>query len=199
MEGCLPVVTPRLVLRLPSRRDVPDLKRSFRDRRTARAVGASLHPPEERRDPARMVTRTREEYRKAAHLSLSVVERTGDRCVGRVGLRGLDWHWRKVESLSYWIDPTRWNRGYATEASFFLCETAFRRSRMRRVSSQALSENHASLAVLRKLGFVEEGRERRAVVVKGKAMDMVLFGLFPEEQVARPTIEGLWGRTPTGS
>ncbi len=143
----------------------------------------------------RMVVRTRREYRKGTDLSLSVVEREGGRCVGRVGLRGLDWRYRKVESLSYWIDPLRWNRGYATESSFFLCQAAFRHLRMRRVSSQALSENQASLAVLHNLGFVPEGRERRSVVVKGKAMDMLLFGLFPEEllppsAVGRPPARG---------
>ncbi len=110
---------------------------------------------------------------------------------GPGGLRDLDWHWRKLESLSYWIDPSRWHRGYATESSFFLCQAAFRRLRMRRVSPQARSENRASLAGLRNLGVVPEGRERRAVVGKGNAMDMLLFGLFPEERVfSPPAFEG---------
>ncbi len=101
----LPLETPRLLLRLPSRRDVPDLKRSFRDPRTARAHGAPLHPRAEMENPLRMVTRTLREYHQGEHLSLSVILRGDGGCIGRVGLRGLDWTWRKVESLSYWIDP----------------------------------------------------------------------------------------------
>jgi [ribosomal protein S5]-alanine N-acetyltransferase len=177
----LPITTPRLVLRLPSNSDVRDLRRSFRDPRTARAVGAYLHSSLERRDPVAMVARTRAEYRRGEHLSLSVVDRGTSAVVGRVGLRGLDWTWRKVESLSYWIDPAWWNHGYATEASWFLCRQAFQRLGMRRIASQALTENAASIRVLRKLGFVEEGREREAISVRGRTMDMILFGLFPGE------------------
>jgi [ribosomal protein S5]-alanine N-acetyltransferase len=145
-----------------------------------------------------MVARTLEEYRKGEHLSLSVIERSTGRCIGRVGLRGLVWPYRKVESLSYWIDPPSWNRGYATEASWFLCREAFQRLRMRRVASQALDRNAASLRVLEKLGFVEEGRERRAVCVKGVCMDMVLFGLLREEMVPESAISRAWrDRMPT--
>jgi RimJ/RimL family protein N-acetyltransferase len=190
----LPVETPRLELRLPTLRDVPELARSFRDPRTARAAGAPLHSSLERRDPMRMVSRTRSEYRKGEHLSLSVVHRTSGRCIGRVGLRGLDWHWKKVESLAYWIDPAWWNRGFATEAAWFLCSGAFRALGMRRIASQALAPNLASLAVLRRLGFVEEGRERESVCVRGTCMDMVLFGLLKEELVPARTLAPVWNR-----
>lgn len=194
----LPIETPRLLLRLPSRKDVPDLRRSFRDPRTARAVGASLHSSVERRDPSRMVVRTLAEYRAGQHVSLSVIERAGGTCIGRVGLRGLDWKWRKVESLSYWIDPAHWNRGFATEASWFLCSRAFRSLGVRRIGSQALAPNLASLRVLRRLGFVEEGREREAVRVRGASLDMVLFGLLRDELVPKEAIRSLWEGPPRG-
>jgi [ribosomal protein S5]-alanine N-acetyltransferase len=180
----LPIETPRLSLRLPSRRDVTDLRRSFRDRRTARAVGARLHSLEEMRDPARMVRRTRREFREGTDLSLSVIQRNDGRCIGRVGLRGLDWNWRTAESLSYWIDPRFWNRGYATEASWFLCRAGFRQLGLRRIGSSALDSNVASLRVLKKLGFVREGRQRQSVRVAGRSMDMLMYGLLRDEQLS---------------
>ena len=189
----LPIETPRLLLRLPSARDVPDLKRSFRDPKAARAAGAYLHSSAERRDPAAMVTRTLREYRAAEHLSLSVITKMEGSCIGRVGLRGLDWNWKKVESLSYWIDPKNWNQGYATEASWALCHAAFEELDMRRVASQALDRNSTSQAVLRRLGFMEEGRERQALCVRGRCMDMVLFGLLRGE--LRPVT---WETKPRG-
>jgi [ribosomal protein S5]-alanine N-acetyltransferase len=188
----LPIETSRLVLRLPSRHDVTDLRRSFRDPRTARAVGAPLHSRQEMRNPSEMITRTRREYRKGEHLSLSVVHRESGRCIGRVGLRGLIWAYQKVESLSYWIDPHCWNQGFATEASYFLCRQAFERLGMRRISSQALDRNIASLKVLRKLGFVEEGREREAVCLRGRCMEMVQFGLLREELPPVALISSAW-------
>ena len=177
----LPIRTARLTLRLPAQLDVPDLKRMFRNELTARAAGAPLHSPVEMRDPAQMVRRTRREFAADTHLSLSVILTSTGTCIGRVGLRGLDWKWRKVESLAYWLDPRYWDQGLATEASWYLCHVAFDHLGMRRISSQALDRNATSQAVLRKLGFVEEGRERQSVCVKGRCMDMILFGLLPEE------------------
>jgi RimJ/RimL family protein N-acetyltransferase len=142
------------------------------------------------RDPRRMVERTGREYRRAEHLSLSVIDRATGACVGRVGLRGLDWHWRKVESLSYWIDPDWWNRGIATEASWYLCDAAFRQLGMRRIASQVLEPNRASRAVLRKLGFVREGRERQSIRLRGRCTDMILLGLLRGELVPRSRIPG---------
>ncbi|MGA7924182.1 MAG: GNAT family N-acetyltransferase [Thermoplasmata archaeon] len=153
----LPIETPRLTLRLPTLRDVPELRASLLDPRTARAVGAPLHAREEILNPRVMVTRTRREFRTGEHLSLSVVHRERGAVIGRVGLRGLIWPYRKVESLSYWIDPGSWNRGYATEASYFLCREGFERLGLRRISSQALDRNTASLRVLHRLGFVGRG------------------------------------------
>lgn len=96
----LPIPAPRLLLRLPEARDLPDLKRCFRDRRTARAVGAPLHSAEEMAGPSRMIARTLREYRAGAPASLSVIHRGSGACIGRIGLRGPDWRYRKVESLS---------------------------------------------------------------------------------------------------
>lgn len=177
----LPVLTPRLMLRPPSQIDVPDLKRMFRNPQTARAAGAPLHSTVEMKDPSQMVRRTRREFAAGTDLSMSVVLTATGSCIGRVGLRGIDWKWRKVESLAYWLDPRYWNRGLTTEASWFVCKLAFDRLRMRRISSQALDRNPASQAVLRRLGFVEEGRERQSVCAKGRCMDMILFGLLAEE------------------
>lgn len=181
MRVRLPVRTKRMTLRLPELADVPDLKRMFRNPLTARAAGAALHSSAEMRDPSEMVRRTRREFRADAHLSLSVILNSTSACIGRVGLRGLDWKWKKVESLSFWLDPRYWDQGLTSEASWFLCRLAFDRLGVRRIGSHALDRNPASQAVLRRLGFVEEGREREAVCVKGRCMDMVWFGLLAKE------------------
>ena len=177
----LPIRTPRMVLRLPSSADIPDLKRMFRNPLTAIAAGAPLHSKEEVKDPSRLIRRSQREWHAASHVSLSVVLNSTGACIGRIGLRGLDWTYKKVESLSYWLDPEYWNQGLTTEASWFLCKAGFDGLGVRRISSQALDQNPASQAVLRRLGFVEEGRERQAVVVHGRCMDMILFGLLPGE------------------
>ncbi|MET8350533.1 MULTISPECIES: GNAT family N-acetyltransferase [unclassified Micromonospora] len=56
--------------------------------------------------------------------------------------------------VSYWIDPTRWGRGYATAAL-----AALLRELPRPVWARAAKDNAASLAVLRKCGFVVVGED----------------------------------------
>ncbi|MEH0938376.1 GNAT family N-acetyltransferase [Micromonospora psammae] len=57
--------------------------------------------------------------------------------------------------VSYWIDPRRWGRGHATAALAAL----LRELPQRPVHARAAKDNRASLAVLRKCGFVVVGED----------------------------------------
>jgi RimJ/RimL family protein N-acetyltransferase len=58
--------------------------------------------------------------------------------------------------VSYWIDRARWGRGYATRAlAALLAELP-----QRPVHARAAKDNVASLAVLRKCGFVVRGEDK---------------------------------------
>ncbi|MFF3866695.1 GNAT family N-acetyltransferase [Micromonospora sp. NPDC001898] len=58
--------------------------------------------------------------------------------------------------VSYWIDRARWGRGYATRALAALLAALPQRP----VHARAAKDNAASLAVLRKCGFVVRGEDR---------------------------------------
>lgn len=58
--------------------------------------------------------------------------------------------------VSYWIDPRRWGRGYATDALVVLLTEVSRRP----VHARVAKDNRASLAVLRKCGFVVVGEDQ---------------------------------------
>ncbi|WP_091348902.1 GNAT family N-acetyltransferase [Micromonospora rhizosphaerae] len=58
--------------------------------------------------------------------------------------------------VSYWIDPRRWGRGHATAALAAL----LRELPQRPVHARAAKDNVASLAVLRKCGFVLIGEDK---------------------------------------
>ncbi|MFI7576990.1 GNAT family N-acetyltransferase [Micromonospora sp. NPDC049497] len=57
--------------------------------------------------------------------------------------------------VSYWIDRAHWGRGYATRALGAL----LRELPQRPVHARAAKDNHGSLAVLRKCGFVVRGED----------------------------------------
>ncbi|MFD2767701.1 GNAT family N-acetyltransferase [Micromonospora eburnea] len=61
----------------------------------------------------------------------------------------------ELTEVSYWIDPGRWGRGHATAALGAL----LRELPQRPVHARAAKDNAASLAVLRKCGFVVVGED----------------------------------------
>jgi RimJ/RimL family protein N-acetyltransferase len=69
--------------------------------------------------------------------------------------------------VSYWIDPTRWGRGYATAALAAL----LRELPQRPVHARAAKDNRASLAVLRKCGFVVVGEDSGYAAGRGTEVE----------------------------
>ncbi|SBT38557.1 GNAT family N-acetyltransferase [Micromonospora auratinigra] len=66
--------------------------------------------------------------------------------------------------VSYWIDPARWGRGHATAGLTAL----LRELPQRPVHARAAKDNAASLAVLRKCGFVVVGEDSGYAAGRGR-------------------------------
>jgi RimJ/RimL family protein N-acetyltransferase len=86
-------------------------------------------------------------------------ERESDRIVGLAGLFPLAGEGPEIE-LAYHIVPSRWGRGYATEAGAALLEAAWRETALGQVVAIAVPENRASTRVMEKLGMSCQGPAR---------------------------------------
>ncbi|MEU3454319.1 GNAT family N-acetyltransferase [Micromonospora sp. NPDC006766] len=75
--------------------------------------------------------------------------------------------------VSYWIDPQRWGRGHATAA---LAEL-LRELPQRPVQARAAKDNAASLAVLRKCGFVVVGEDAGYAESRGAEVEEYVLEL----------------------
>lgn len=60
--------------------------------------------------------------------------------------------------LGYWLTPSAWGRGYATEAAHAVIEMARHALPLRQIEAWHFADNPASGAVLRKIGFRANGR-----------------------------------------
>ena len=67
--------------------------------------------------------------------------------------------------LGYWLTPSAWGRGYATEAGHAVVDMARHALPIRRLHAWHFADNPASGAVLRKLGFRPNGgaTQRRSI------------------------------------
>ena len=102
-----------------------------------------------------------------------------------VGGNGL--HTRRGEGvfeIGYWIRASRVGEGLCTEATAALTRVGFEVCEIERIEIRVDPANEASLAIPRKLGFVEEGTMRGVFHDSGgtpRASDAVVFALLRGE------------------
>jgi RimJ/RimL family protein N-acetyltransferase len=75
--------------------------------------------------------------------------------------------------ITYWTDPARWGRGVATR----MVAAALELEPTRPIVGRAASANLASVAVLRRAGFVETGRNRDFAPGVGAEVEETIFRL----------------------
>lgn len=65
---------------------------------------------------------------------------------------------RRGSHMGYWLGRAHWGKGYMSEAAAALCDFIFAASNETAIYSGVFEGNGASLAIQKKLGFVETGR-----------------------------------------
>ena len=101
------------------------------------------------------------------------------RFIGSLNLRfGEDILFR-TWALGYYVTPTEWGKGYATEMiSAYVKWLLMTWPTLSRVEAETYSSNSASMRALEKSGFVRDGVRRCAVSKNGKVMDLVIFSVI---------------------
>jgi len=98
--------------------------------------------------------------------------------IGDVALQGID---RANRSCSVGIGMAKIcsrNKGYGTQALRLILEYGFAIQGFERISASTLEINIPAQKMLEKLGFVLEGRERKAVYFRGTKYDVLNYGLL---------------------
>ena len=104
-------------------------------------------------------------------------EKKTSNLVGVVGLETFAHPHQSVE-LGYWLRREKTGQGFMTEAARSVITWAFSRLNTHRVRVAAATDNHASLGVIRRLGFRFEGISREAERCHGRWLDHAVFALL---------------------
>lgn len=86
--------------------------------------------------------------------------------------------------LGYWVDGSVARRGFATEAVRQAVAFAFGEAGLHRVQAAVIPRNGASVRVLEKAGFREEGLALRYLQIAGAWEDHRIFALTAEDAAA---------------
>jgi [ribosomal protein S5]-alanine N-acetyltransferase len=84
-------------------------------------------------------------------------------------------------ALGYWIGERYARHGYMYAALTATLPFVFHVLALHRLEAACIPENEASRALLRKVGFREEGRARRYLQINGEWRDHVLFALLEDD------------------
>lgn len=84
-------------------------------------------------------------------------------------------------TVAAWLKPDAQGEGHGTAALRSLVGYAFEERRLDRLTAGALAHNDDSRAVLERVGFTREGRQRDRFFVEGERVDRVMYGLLRRE------------------
>lgn len=111
---------------------------------------------------------------------LALRESTTGSLVGDVGLHFIDDSGYQVE-IGITVSPARQNQGIASEALRTSLDYLFGDLKKHRVIASIDPLNHASNRMLQKAGFRKEGHFRQSLLIDGKWVDDVVFGILGSE------------------
>ena len=121
-----------------------------------------------------------------------IVEKAADRPVGMARIL-INQYTKRVTSADIGLmiaEKDCRGKGYGTEVVQLLLREVFEQLNLHRVSYWTVTDNIASVALARKMGFKEEGLLREEIFFDGKYHDSIAFGLLREEY------ESVKGRVP---
>ncbi|MFI0357672.1 GNAT family N-acetyltransferase [Actinomadura sp. 9N407] len=164
----LRLTTPRLELRLPSPEELAAL---------AELAAEGIHPPETmpflvpwtNGTPAEIARGVVQHYWRQLGTwtpqdwSLNLTVLHAGAVVGTQGISGRDLAITRQVGTGSWLGRRHQGQGIGTEMRAAVLHLAFAGLGVQEAVSSAFEDNHASLAVSRKLGYQPDGIERRAI------------------------------------
>lgn len=101
--------------------------------------------------------------------------------IGQVSLSGIQYGAARSGSIGYWIDRSHAGFGLMPEACALVIDHCFESLELHRLEINIRPENEASLRVVEKLGFRDEGLRRGFLHINGAWADHRTFALNREE------------------
>ncbi len=114
-------------------------------------------------------------------VSSAIEDLTDGALVGFVHLFDIDWPCRSAHFGIVIGEGGRQGLGIGTEATALMLNYGFDTLNLERIELRVLVDNIRARRIYTKLGFVEEGRLRRAAYVAGVAVDVLVMGLLRQE------------------
>lgn len=101
--------------------------------------------------------------------------------IGTISFRDIKRTYYQSCKLGYKLDERHWSMGYMTEALREGVRIVFDELKLHRIIAEIMPENERSIRLMERLGFVNEGLQRKIYYINGKWEDHILFSLLSSE------------------
>jgi 8-oxo-dGTP diphosphatase len=180
-----PLATERLTLRPYRAEDAAELHRLINDWEVCRTLAAVPFPyPRALADEWIASSARSLAEGRAYHLAVTGREDAREVIVGGVGLR-ID-RGARSGHLGYWVGRRYWGHGVATEAAGRLARWALANLDLDAIEATVATDNAASIAVLRRIGFRPAGRGSEHFVARGADLPVLRFAATREDLFGVP-------------
>jgi ribosomal-protein-alanine N-acetyltransferase len=122
----------------------------------------------------------------AAHKAYkwAIIDSTTSQLLGTIGFHGWDTTHRVTE-LGYDLAKPAWGQGIMSIAVPHVIHWAFTTQHMNRIQACVMPTNIASIRILKKYGFHQEGLLRQYKICRGIPCDYQIYALLAEEYLMR--------------
>ena len=172
--------TPNLYLRELTEDDAADLLAVFADEEVTRFYDLYAYASED--EALELIDFFTESFEVERSIRWGIARRADDRIIGTCGYV---WLRRFRGEIGYELHRALWRQGIMKEALAAIIQFGFELLRLNRIEALVMVENTASAALLRSLGFQEEGVLREHDYFKGQFHDMRCFALLQRDWQAR--------------
>lgn len=111
----------------------------------------------------------------------AIHELENDQLIGNVGLHNINGKNQSAIIGIFIGNKDYWGKGYGTEAMRLCLYIAFQELNLNRVELGVFDFNTRGIKSYKKLGFVEEGRKRKAIYRDGEFHDEIVMSILREE------------------
>lgn len=157
-----------------------DLFGFFSDSKVMEYYG--IKPLETIDDARRLIGKFIDKYRRQLAIRWGISIKEEGKVIGTCGYHNWVKGYSKAE-LGYELSSTYWQKGIMTEALQKVILFGFKEMNLNRIEALVYPDNFASLELLKKVGFKQEGLLREYAFFKGGFRDLIMLSLLKKDYI----------------
>lgn len=173
-----PLETKRFILRKGRMNDGQDILRLYSNENVVKYLPLPLFASIE--DAIDEINWYEKIFKEQTGLRWVIEEIQTNKVIGTCGYLNYEKEHNRIE-IGYDLNPDYWGKGVMQEALSAIIHFAFTSMGINKIEAKIEPENTASIKLLEKLNFSQEGLLRQHEFEKGKYVDLVIFSLLKSD------------------